>query len=311
MFNPVAIMNDKPLAVPPATSLFLDTYPGAEAAVSLRKLSSTYTGDCIRVRESDGDTEADIGFDESGVLDTAALASHCGVDSGYVTKFYDQSGNGYDWVMTNSLNQFRIYDGSSVDTLNGKPALNGVFGVSSYSNAKYLINNSYSNTGNQVFGMTVSATGTTALNDGAFKYGRIVSLKVSAGALDYNTSTQYISLYFQVTSNPHEIGAGQNNVFAIPANNIITTEQYIHTFNKNGTANFVTIQDPDVVGNTASNTISAGNLAVTTAWIGRDRTNGEDSAFKGYIQEIILYNTEQSTNRTAMISEVNSFYGAF
>ncbi|MGA0984023.1 MAG: aminotransferase class I/II-fold pyridoxal phosphate-dependent enzyme, partial [Burkholderiaceae bacterium] len=36
---------------------------------------------------------ADIGFDGSGELDTTALAAHCGSNDGFVSKWYDQSGN--------------------------------------------------------------------------------------------------------------------------------------------------------------------------------------------------------------------------
>lgn len=60
----------------------LDTYTGAAAAYSVRKLSSTYTGDALRVRRSSDDTEQDIGFDGEGNLDTTALTTF--VNSGEV-----------------------------------------------------------------------------------------------------------------------------------------------------------------------------------------------------------------------------------
>jgi len=311
ILTPVTIFQEKEEAAPPAAGLFLDDYPGAEVAFSLRKLRTAYTGDCIRIREGSGNTEADIGFDGSGNVDEAAIASHCAGASGYITKWYDQSGNSYDMVQTSTSNQFRIYDGSSVDTLNGKPTLNGVTGASNYGNAKYLINNSYANTGTQVFGIQVAATGNTTLNNGAFKFGRIMAFKTSAGALDYNTTNQYISLFFQVTSPANTYGAGQNNVFTQPSTNIVPNQQHIMTFNKNGTANAVSIDDPTVGANTATGTISSANLAVTTLWFGRDRSGGVDSHLLGYLQEMIVYNTEQSTDRDSMVSDVNSYWGTY
>ena len=314
MFSPIAIMSTKEVAAagpPPAGGFFLDDYPGAEVATSLRKLSSTYTGDCIRVREASGNTEADIGFDGSGNVDEAAIASHCGANDGYVTKWYDQSGNVNDMVMADQVNQFKIYNGSSVPTLNGKPCLDGVTGASAYGNAKYLICNGYENTGNQLFGIQVAATGNATLNNGAFKYPRIMAFKTSAGALDYSTANQYISLFFQVTSPANTYGAGQNSVFTQPANNIVPNQQHIMTFNKNGTANAVSLDDPTVGGNTATGTVSAGNLAVTTLWFGRDRSGGSDSHLKGYLQEMIAYNTEQSSNRDSMVSAINSYWGTY
>ena len=76
-----------------ASDLLLDTYTGAAAAYSVRKLDKDYTGYAMKVREDSGDTEADIGFDGSGNLDTSAIATHCGSANGYVVTWYDQSGN--------------------------------------------------------------------------------------------------------------------------------------------------------------------------------------------------------------------------
>ena len=47
--------------------------PGLEAAYSLRKVKSNYSGAAIRVRRNWDNTEMDIGFDSEGNLDTAAL----------------------------------------------------------------------------------------------------------------------------------------------------------------------------------------------------------------------------------------------
>jgi hypothetical protein len=106
-----------------ATDLLLDTYTGASAAYSVRKLDKDYTGYCMKVREDSGDTEADIGFDGSGDLDTAAIATHCGSANGYVVTWYDQSGNTNNATQSTSGSQPQIYNGTAVITDNGKPAL--------------------------------------------------------------------------------------------------------------------------------------------------------------------------------------------
>ena len=73
-------------------SYFLDDYgTGIGGAYSFRKLSSTYSGDCIQIREDGGETLAEIGFD-GDYIDEAAILAHCGVNDGYITKWYDQSG---------------------------------------------------------------------------------------------------------------------------------------------------------------------------------------------------------------------------
>ena len=107
----------------PATSLLLDTYTGAAAAYSVRKLSTTYAGACMRIREDGSNTQTDIGFDANGDLDTAAIAAHCGSNNGYVVTWYDQSGNGQDVTQATAANQPQIYNGTAVLTDNGKPCV--------------------------------------------------------------------------------------------------------------------------------------------------------------------------------------------
>jgi len=110
-----------PVVVP--GDLLLDDYPNAAAAYSVRKLDSDYTAYCMRVREDSGDTEADIGFDSNGDLDTAAIATHCGSANGYVVTWYDQSGNSNNATQSTGTSQPQIYNGTAVITENGKPAL--------------------------------------------------------------------------------------------------------------------------------------------------------------------------------------------
>ena len=95
-------------------------------AYSIRKLSSTYTGNTIRVRESSGNAEADIGFDSSGNLDEDALLTHCGDNDGFIAKWYDQSGNGGNLEQTTTTNQPQIVSSGVVLKENGKPIITGL-----------------------------------------------------------------------------------------------------------------------------------------------------------------------------------------
>ena len=102
----------------------LDTYTGAAAAYSLRKLRTAYSGSAIRVRRASDNTEQDIGFNVFGELDTTSLASFCSGTNGFVKTWYDQSGNANDATQTTAANQPKIYDSSTgVVTENGKPAV--------------------------------------------------------------------------------------------------------------------------------------------------------------------------------------------
>ena len=69
-------------------------------AYSLRKLSSTYTGNALQVRRSSDNTTMDIGFDSNGDLDTNTLLTFINGGNGYVNVWYDQSGNERNLIKT-------------------------------------------------------------------------------------------------------------------------------------------------------------------------------------------------------------------
>jgi hypothetical protein len=101
----------------------LDTYTGATAAYSVRKLSSTYSGSCIEAyRVSDGATQ-DIGFDADGLIDTAAIIAFASGGEVRVQTWYDQSGQSNHATQATTGLRPQIYDGAAVVTQNEKPAI--------------------------------------------------------------------------------------------------------------------------------------------------------------------------------------------
>lgn len=80
------------------------------ACFSLRKLISTATV-CCRVRRSDN-AEQDIGFSGNSI-DTAALLSFCGATNGFVTKWYDQTGNAEHLEQATTTKQPQIVSAGS------------------------------------------------------------------------------------------------------------------------------------------------------------------------------------------------------
>ena len=128
-----SILDIDGVAVPSAAFL-LDTYANAEAAFSVRRLYSLYTGACMRVRRDSDNIEADIGFDSNDEIgltspvsnatsgtytDFADFIGHGGTPAnGFVRTWYDQSqsggtGSGNDAEATASVNQAKIYDSST------------------------------------------------------------------------------------------------------------------------------------------------------------------------------------------------------
>jgi len=103
--------------------LLLNLYPNSAAAYSLRKLDKNYDGSAIEVRRESDNATQDIGF-VNNELDVTSLENFCNGGNGFVTTWYDQSGSGNDATQTTASSQPKIYDSvSGVIEENGKPTL--------------------------------------------------------------------------------------------------------------------------------------------------------------------------------------------
>jgi hypothetical protein len=92
----------------------------AAAAYSLRQVSLAALLAC-RVRRSSNNAERDIGFTASGDLDIAALLDFVGSGDGFVTTWYDQSGNGRHATKSTAEIQPQIVSNGALITENGRP----------------------------------------------------------------------------------------------------------------------------------------------------------------------------------------------
>lgn len=93
----------------------LDAFAAPAAVYWDSLLLSAYEGPAFEVREATGDTLLDINYLADGSLDTASLLAHCGAGDGFVSKWYDQSGNARHVVQATAANQPRIVASGVVD----------------------------------------------------------------------------------------------------------------------------------------------------------------------------------------------------
>ena len=93
----------------------------AAAAYSIRQLSSAYGGFALQVRRSSDNTTQDIGFTAGGDLDTASLKTFVGGGNGYVTIWYDQSGNGKNLAQATNAQQPALVASGVINREQGKP----------------------------------------------------------------------------------------------------------------------------------------------------------------------------------------------
>jgi hypothetical protein len=94
----------------------LDTYTGAAAAYSLRKLRTDYTGFAIKVQDNVGGATQTIGFNVFGELDTVSLAAYAGSNDVFVVTWFNQSGGSLDMTPISSSNRGQIVVSGVVNT---------------------------------------------------------------------------------------------------------------------------------------------------------------------------------------------------
>lgn len=269
----------------------LDTYTGAAAAYSLRQLSSSYSGAAIRVRRDNDNLETDINFNVFGELDTVSLAAHCGSNNGYVTNWYDQSSNSNTARQTTAANQPKIYDSSTgVVTENGKPAVQFDGSNDILKQSGGLLNglNSYS-----LFSTFNPLTSATAYE--AYLHQAVVTTPFNNtfelrrdNANDRFNPISGQSLPLQNTTS--SINNSQLLV-SILRNGATTNKIYQNgTFEKDLTSN--------------SYTINAGDFE-----IGGRSSDVNFASMKA--QEFVIYGNDQSSNRTNIESNINTFYSVY
>lgn len=266
---------------------------GATRAYSVaRKLYASYAGSCVKVRESGGNTLADIGF-LNGALNQAALLAHCGVNNGFVHTLYDQSGNGKDLVNVTNAQQPQIVTAGAVIMRNSLPSL-------------YFPTNTITLRG-------AAAADWKFLHDGTeYTIYNVCQIGIvdAPGAVDYalfgtnNGSTSNTGMYvnYNGTNNriDHLVSKGNGSIPLSPVNNQTTAFEINYLTNNlilvkvigkpnNGTAanrSEIQVSDGTIYKN---NTNTAAINNVNPAFPFQLGGYGNSAAFVGYHSELLIY----------------------
>ena len=263
---------------PKPTPYLLDTYEGAAAAYSLRRLRSSYTGPAVRVRRASNNDELDIYFNRDGSLDTATLEAFCAGTDGFVKVWYDQGQEGNDMSQTVTANQFRIVSNGVVLTKNGKPTLNsdglGVTKMESTDSTDY----------------------STGLLTAAVFSGRTYPLSVQS---DNDNGFRHHVLSGGMRSRFDTTNLDDNTFTTFDGDQAVQ----ILTFDGSTAGNYVN----DHIGVTGSASVS--DTSAMTKTIGSLSYAGNN--YNGNIQEVIMFDSDQSANREAIRDNINDFYSIY
>jgi hypothetical protein len=268
-----------------SASLLLDRSFAANPTVaySLRKVSSSYSGNCVLVRRASDDAELNIGF-SGGALDTSALATHCGSSDGFVVTWYDQSGNSNNATQGTAARQPKIYDGSGTRhiTENGKPAITfdgSDDSLDSSSTVSLPLNNA----------IAIVAKGVATSTDEVF------NIDMTSGVNVRIQSSKYKLLYTDLDQ--HQIADSTNNQFLFFGGRQSSSNK-VHASINGG-------------AQTSDTTLDSSSFNTTTGTLHVGSRNGNGLHFDGEIQEVIYYASDQLSNRSDIESEINTFYSIF
>jgi hypothetical protein len=304
--------------VPPDPGFILDTFPGAAAAYSFRKLDNDYTGNCIVVQRDNGDTSA-IGF-SGNFLDTAAMKTFCGEgagDSCRVRLWYDQSGNNrYVRIDTAARMPLIMKDGIVV-RIGGRVAMD--FDTLQYLTAQLNTDWNFLHQSGFSYNFGVSKAGNvadpnalyllwgssvTTLNIGSFLFFDDRASISRNDGLSHVISTS--TGIFQVAVNLINNVATANTVFlhtiyGNPNNATLSLRSGIST---NGSA-FIN-------NSTASETVTANNATYPLSFGAARNVSGVYTTFlRGQMFEQIFYASDKTSDRAAIETNINTFYSIY
>ena len=282
-----------PTDPPVANAQFGDNFGRVSAYYSLRQFTTAEDNNAIRVRRSSDDTEQDIGFDGEGNLDTTALLAFVGTggtDNGFVTKWYDQSGNSNDAINATASEQPKIVSSGTTITQNGKPCLDFDGNNNGYELSDQALITSLTNG-------TQTAISVHSVDD----------VTGSADNLIYSVSDRNgVYNLFGLSYRSNEARAGYFNGSSWSGKKIAASNntQYLGF-------NVVVSGAPDFYQNnsqavSSSNPTMDGNQGLS---IGKGTNNNWD--LSGTIQELIFFASDQSSNRTGMETNINDHFSIY
>jgi len=242
----------------------------AAAAYSLRNLSDSYTGNVVEVRRSSDDAEDS--FTAAEVADGTMVAWVGAGNDGFVSQWYDQSGNDNHATQGTDASQPKIVDGGALVSggikFDGTQKLEKLFpsGFSGKEQSHFVKFTPNSNLGYLVeFGGGIGAARSLSVEP---------YLRFNGVTQDYDST----------------ILSGDSLLSMVCPDAPTTIDGYDLYYQGS-------LLTPD--------SLSGGTLANVTS----SDINIGDGAYIGKISEAILYNSDQSANRVALEANIGEVYG--
>jgi len=274
-------------------SYLLDDYSAA-AAYSLRQLKTGVTN-VVRVRRSSDNAESDFTADE---ITDGTLTTWTGANDGFVAKLYNQGTDGstYDFSQSIAGSQPRIVNAGTLETKNGLPAM--YFDGSD----DHLLSDNYM-TVNYIVPNARSWYCVASNDRNLDSWEQVVSIRESGGDLQ----GVFLSIGRSTTKACGFYKGSTGYVF-----------NYLTQQNHSDQRLMVLENDSSFNGEVFYNGVSQETISSMGDITGMLNTYGMiggmgagNRRLQGHIQEVILYNTDESANRSDIETNINDFYSIY
>jgi len=250
-------------------------------------------GVLVEIRRSSDDTVKAFYYDDNNELSLTSedaagttLSSWIGSDNGFVSTWYDQSGNANNAVQETFVQQPQIITSGSLLLLNNMPVLDMGFGESK------LLLPSFAAAAPSIFAVSAfTGTGATGEAGTIISGGDTTSDRFDFGSVSASNYRFFISESGSVTQISSSV-------------NYFNSNQYLFS------ANPTQLRTDGVT--VASGTISTEIIAGTDDFRVGERYFGSGNA-NSYIkmQELIFYTSDKSTNQSGIETNINDFYSIY
>tara|TARA_R100000951_G_scaffold23002_2_gene19060 strand:- start:1480 stop:6105 length:4626 start_codon:yes stop_codon:yes gene_type:complete len=283
----------------PNDPLFADDYPDVEAIYSLRQMRRQYRGSAIRVRRGGDNAELGIGFDNDGTLDTRALEAFVtatGDNTAFVKIWYDQTGNNNHLTQEDMSKQPQIVASGSVLLEGGKPTVKFDGVNDDLRNGDESIMN-----GSELTIVTV-AKPTEDFSD-------YEESLVQRTILD-QSGTSNGAEFKSVDANQKVTVLSRFDGTAVELNDNVSrlNQRSLYFANYKSGESKLSVNTSEV--STSATSFTAGGNTGVTFSLGSDGA-GNTSFYKGNMQEVIVFNTEQTSSKVGIESDLQQYYSVY
>ena len=270
------------------------TYPTAEVAYSLRKVRSTYTGPAVRIRRTSDDIDADVAFDTNDTVSNdsivtevisgnqSTLQAFISGTNAAVATWYDQSGNSRNATQATDANQPLIAQSGS-----------------------YLGELSFDGSNHALSIATISTLGIDGSNNkSAFAVARTTAGTDGFVIAGMAGGSSFQGLRYRSNAT-NGLARVEISSFGVEGGDLSDGNNHVYSsiFDGTQTKDFDVSLDGSITQGSGTDVINTDGTA--TFFIGTVTSNSD----AGFTREFILYASDQTSNRTAIETNIANEYG--